>query len=358
MRYDSVIEIGGRRVALDSPTFFIADIAANHDGELARAKDLIWLAKEAGADVAKFQHFLAKDIVSDRGFRDLGGQQSHQAGWDRSVFEVYDQYHCRREWTDDLVATCREAGIMFMTTPYDFEAIDGFADIVPAFKIGSGDITWRSAIERIAAKGKPVLLASGASDMADVERAVEAVLASNPRLVLMQCNTNYTAELDNFRHINLNVLATFARRWPGMVLGLSDHTAGHATVLGAVAIGARAIEKHFTDDNARDGPDHHFAMNPATWREMVARTRELEAAFGDGIKRIEDNERDTVVIQRRAIRLGRDLDRGTVLAEDDLEVLRPCPPDGLAPYRLSEVVGRKLSRDAKAGDHLTWNDLA
>lgn len=357
MRYDSLIHIGDIEVSAQSPTYFIADIGANHDGDLGRAKDLIYKSKEAGADCAKFQHFLAKDIVSDKGFRSLGSQQGHQSRWQKSVFDVYEQYHCPRDWTDALIETCEDAGVAFMTTPYDFAAIDEFAALVPAFKVGSGDITWTDEIRYIARTGKPVLLACGASDMTDVERAVEAVLTENPLLVLMQCNTNYTGDLENFQYVNLAVLTAFAKRWPDMILGLSDHTPGHATVLGAVALGARVIEKHFTDDNAREGPDHGFAMNPVTWREMVERTRELEAAMGDGIKRVESNEEETVVIQRRSIRFRSDVQAGATITAEMLEVLRPCPPDGIPPHQISDVIGRKLNRDATSGEHLRWTDL-
>ncbi len=362
MRYDTRLSIAGREIALDAPTYFIADIAANHDGDPERARALIHLAKQAGADCAKFQHFLARNIVSDYGFKAMGGRQSHQSKWNKSVFEIYEQYHCPRDWTDMLVAECRAAGIDFMTTPYDFAAIDAFAGPVPAFKVGSGDLSWPESLERMARTGKPILLATGASTMDEVERAAETILAHNRQLCLMQCNTNYTAALENFASINLNVLRTYALRWPGMVLGLSDHTLGPATVLGAVALGARVIEKHFTDDNAREGPDHHFAMNPATWRDMVDRTRELELALGSGIKRVEPNERDTVVIQRRAIRVRADLPdglpAGTVLAPEHLEVLRPCPRDGFAPYDMDRVLGRTLTRHLPAGDHLRAADLA
>lgn len=361
MKYAHAFQLGTREIGLDQPTYFIADIAANHDGDLERAKELIYLAKDAGADCAKFQHFLAKDIVSDYGFKALRSQQSHQASWKKSIFEVYEQYHCRREWTETLINTCDDAGIDFMTTPYDFAAIDLFADKIPGYKIGSGDITWVDAVERIAQKGKPVMLASGASSMADTERAVAAILKHTPDIALMQCNTNYTADLENFKYINLNVLKTFAIRWPGMVLGLSDHTLGSATVLGAIALGARVIEKHFTDDNEREGPDHHFAMNPITWRDMVERSRELELALGTGIKTVEDNEQETVVIQRRALRVKADLENGIqageIITKAHLESLRPCPADALPPYELPNIIGRKAAQALTPGVHLRWSDL-
>jgi len=136
------------------------------------------------------------------------------------------------------------------------------------------------------------------------------------------------------------------------VLGLSDHTPGDVTALGAVALGARVIEKHFTDDNRREGPDHGFSMTPQTWREMVDRTRELESALGSPIKFLAENERETVVVQRRALRAVHDLKAGTILTPAMLEALRPAPADAVLPYQISEVVGRKLTHDLPAGEAL------
>jgi N-acetylneuraminate synthase len=145
--------------------------------------------------------------------------------------------------------------------------------------------------------------------------------------------------------------------YPGMILGLSDHTPGHAAVLGAVALGGRIIEKHFTDDTGRTGPDHKFSLTPKTWREMVDRTRELEYALGDGVKKIEDNEKDTIVVQRRGLRAGRELTAGATVKADDIVALRPCPLDGFAPYDWDKLVGKKLRHAKKAGDHFRWTDF-
>ncbi len=357
LRPQRELVINGTRIGIDHPTYFIADIAANHDGNLERAKDLIYLAKEAGADAAKFQHFKAESIVSDHGFKTLGGPQSHQAKWNKSVFEVYQGASVDLGWTPELKDTCDKVGIAFFTSPYAFDLVDHIDPFVPAYKIGSGDITWLEIIKHIASKAKPFILASGASSMDDVHRAIEAALEINPQIALMQCNTNYTGNLENFRYIQLNVLNCYREMYPNMVLGLSDHTPGHATVLGAVALGARMVEKHFTDVMDRPGPDHAFSMNPSAWREMVARTRELELALGTGIKKIEDNEAKTVILQRRSIRAARDLTLGTVILESDLEVLRPCPPGALPPYRMSEVVGKRLRTNKVFGQHLTVHDF-
>ena len=155
------IRIADRPIGDDHPTYFIADISANHDGELERARLLIRLAKEAGADAAKFQNFRAPEIVSDYGFRALGGQVSHQATWAKPVFEVYQDASIPFEWTPLLKEECDRVGIHYFSSPYDFDAIDMLEPYVPAYKVGSGDITWLEALERMAEKGKPVILRQG-----------------------------------------------------------------------------------------------------------------------------------------------------------------------------------------------------
>ncbi len=327
------LQIGNHTIGEDHPTYFIADIAANHDGSLERAKLLIRLAKEAGADAAKFQNFQAPKIVSDYGFSHMNAQVSHQAKWEKSVSEVYASASIPFEWTPILKETCDAVGIDYFSSPYDFDAIDMLDPYVPAYKIGSGDITWIEACERIASKGKPVLLATGASDIGDVQRAVHAIRRLNPQLVLMQCNTNYTAEDGNFDNIHLNVLKTYQAMFPELILGLSDHTHGHATVLGAVALGARVVEKHFTDDNNRVGPDHPFAMNPQTWADMVKATRQLERALGSGDKVVAENERETVIIQRRCLRAAREIKPGEVFTREMIDVLRPATQGGFCPMK-------------------------
>jgi len=349
--------IGSRMVGSDQPTYFIADIAANHDGDVTRAKDLMSLAKDAGADCAKFQHFRAPFIVSDRGFKDLGSQQSHQAHWQKSVFEVYQDASLPWEWTAELADHAKDIGIEFMSAPYDLEAVDHLDPFVNAFKIGSGDVNWIEELAYVASKGKPVILATGAAEKADVDRAMKLLSGMHIGLVLMQCNTNYEGTLSNIHHINLNVLSDYARTYPDVVLGLSDHTPGHVTVLGAVALGARVIEKHFTDDVTRIGPDHAFSMDATTWAEMVEATRMLEAAMGDGVKKIEDNERETVVIQRRCVRAARDLSEGHILDRADVEVLRPAPTQAIPAHEVASTVGMKLTRPLHRGQDLTWADL-
>jgi len=354
---DMEIKIGSRIISPNHPTYFIADIAANHDGSLERAKLLIRLAKEAGADAAKFQNFQAPKIVSDYGFQNLGSQQSHQSKWKKSVSEVYKDATVPFDWTPELKSACHEAGIDYFSSPYDFEAIDYLDQYMPAFKVGSGEIDWLEALERMALKGKPVILATGAANIGEVQRAVHTILKINKQLILLQCNTNYTGSLENLKFVNLNVIKTYATMFPDLILGLSDHTPGHATVLGAIALGARVVEKHFTDDNYREGPDHPFAMNPASWEEMVKRSRELEAALGSTDKTVADNEKETVVIQRRCLRAARDISKGEVITREMVDVLRPATIGAIKPFEIEAVIGKKLINDLPKGKELNWTDL-
>jgi N-acetylneuraminate synthase len=352
-----IFSIEGVLIGHDYPTYFIADIAANHDGDLSRAKDLIYLAAEKGANAAKFQHFKADTIVSDYGFSNLKNEKSHQKKWKKSVFEVYKDASVNLEWTIELKETCEKAGIAFFTSPYSNELLEHIDPYVDAHKIGSGDITWIDLVDKISRKNKPVILATGASNIQDVTRSVETVLSSNAELCLMQCNTNYTGSLENFKYIHLNVLKLYKELFPQTILGLSDHTPGHATVLGSVALGARVIEKHLTDNNHREGPDHAFSMNGDSWHQMVLRTRELEYALGGKIKKVEDNEIDSIVVQRRSIRTSKDLVNNSVLKNEDLVSLRPCPNDALPPYELSKLIGKTINRDILKGDNVKWTDI-
>lgn len=350
------IEIGNRKISEDGKPYFIADIAANHDGSLDRAYKLIELAKEAGADVAKFQNFKADMIVSKNGF-DTMPQVSHQSSWKKSVYEVYKEASLNEEWTEKLKKKCTEVGIEYMTSPYDFESVDAVDKYVNAYKIGSGDITWIDMLKYIAEKNKPILLATGASDISDVDRAMSVLNQYQNKVVLMQCNTNYTAQKENYKYINLNVLKLYKEKFPNCILGLSDHTSGHSTILGALALGARVFEKHFTDDNNRVGPDHKFAMNPKTWRAMVDASYELYYALGDGVKKIEANEKDSVVVQQRALYAKQDMIVGHIINKNDIFPLRPLKLDCIYPYEIENVIGKKVVKDIKADDCLLWEDV-
>tara|TARA_B100000795_G_C22776050_1_gene430071 strand:- start:188 stop:1249 length:1062 start_codon:yes stop_codon:yes gene_type:complete len=353
-----MIKINNNIISHDSPVYFIADIAANHDGDRERAKHLILLAKKAGADAVKFQHHDVNKYVSDFGFKKLGQKFSHQSKWDKTIFEVYKDAEVPMGWTEILKNYCDEIGVDFFSTPYDLDMVDHLDPYVPAYKIGSGDIVWDAMIEKIASKNKPVLVASGAATLEEVVHAHKLLVKLNPQIILMQCNSNYTGSIENFKYINLNVLKTYSTLFPDTILGLSDHTSGHETVLGAVALGVKAIEKHFTDDTTRPGPDHPFSMDPIAWKAMVDSTRLLEASMGSVVKKIEDNEKDTVVLQRRAVRATRKIHKGEKLERNMIEFQRPCPRGAMKPNEFAINVGKTLKSEVLEGECLNLCELS
>ena len=279
------IQIKQRKVGPDYPVYFIADIASNHCGSLTQAKELIHACAESRVDAVKMQNFSAETIVSDYGFKNLSGVKTHQSGWKQSVFDSYKAASIPLDWTLELKALSDKLGLHYFTSPYSIELVHAVAPHVCAFKLGSGDITWHEEIAAMCEKKIPVLIATGASTMSEVEGAMKVALDSKAPVLLMQCNTEYTAKvtetheqkLHRFKHINLRVLESYAQRWPHIPLGLSDHTHGSLTVLAAVGLfQCCAVEKHFTLDNTQEGQDHAFSMTPSTWKKMVEETESLK----------------------------------------------------------------------------------
>ena len=168
------IKISKSIIGINKPTYFIADIAANHDGEINKAIDLIYSCAEAGANAAKFQHFAAETIVSDRGFRELNSKYlSHQKKWQKSVFEVYKEASINIDWTEKLKEACEKAKIDFLSTPYSYKLADYLEKFIPAYKIGSGDLNWSDYICYVAKKKKPMLIATGASTMSEIKKLLK-----------------------------------------------------------------------------------------------------------------------------------------------------------------------------------------
>ncbi len=333
------------KIGVDAPTFFISEIGSNFDGNIERAKDLILLSKKVGANAVKFQHYTASSLVSDPGFKSLGGSLTHQKDWKESVFDTYKKASLNSSWTEELAQFSKKNKIVFFTSPYSESLVDIVNDYVPAYKIGSGDISNIKLIEKIAKLEKPILLATGASTFFEVKQAVDVIHKYNDKLVLMQCNTNYTSVKSNYKNLNLKVLETYKNNFQGVVLGLSDHTFDEVSTLGAIALGAKVIEKHFTDSNERAGPDHPFSLNPKTWPEMIKKARLLEQSLGDGNKKIEPNEKDAYTVQRRSICASRFIPKGKIIEKEDLTFLRPLPSNSFHPYEIDKIVGKTLNKD-------------
>lgn len=347
------ITVGTQKIGIGHPTYFIAEIGANFDGNLKTAKQYALEAKRIGADCAKIQSFKAKKIVSRKGFASMKLKGVH-GSWKRPVDKVFSEVEFPREWHRAFFEYCWEIGITPSTAAYDYEAVDLVNDIGIAFyKIGSGDITWLEMVEYIARKGKPVMLATGASTLAEVDEAVRVIeKTGNKNLVLMQCITNYPSK---FESANINVLNTYREAF-GAILGYSDHTPDDVVPLGAVALGASVIEKHFTFDRKLKGPDHPHSMQPEEFAKMIERARNLEKAMGTGRKEVVAEESETVIVQRRGLTAAKDIKKGAAIKKIDIVELRPAL--GIYPKFRNVIIGKQAKRALRAGEPIRWEDIA
>ena len=348
--FNKEIKIGNKIIGDTHPTYFIAEIGANFDGSIEKAKHLIDAAKKAGADCAKFQTFSTPRIVSEGGFSHMQLKGVH-GSWGRTVSEVFKDAEFPVAWHKEIADYCKVVGIDFSTSPYFKEAVDLCVDLdVPFIKIGSGDITWLEMLDYIARKGKPVMLATGDATMSEIDEAVRTIEATgNKDLVLMQCITNYPSKIES---ANVNVLKTYQSAFD-VLTGYSDHAPGHVVALASVVIGGRVIEKHFTLNKTDKGPDHPHSMEPQEFRFMVDSIREVERAMGSTRKEVVAEEGETVYVQRRCLYAKQDLKKGHIMTSEDIDILRPAL--GIPPKFKPMIIGKECKEDIVKCQPLLWN---
>jgi len=350
--FPKVIKIGSKLIGEDQPTYFIADIGANFDNNLEKAKRLALAAKEAGSDVVKFQSFLADKIISGPSFAKMKLKGVHGT-WPKPVNEIFKDAEFPREWHKELADYCKKIGVTFSSSPYDFEVVDLLDEIgVDFFKIGSGEITWPEMLRYIARKNRPMILSTGDSTLAEVDEAVRIIESTgNNNLVLLQCITNYPSKIES---ANINVLKTFQTTF-NIITGYSDHAPGDIVPLAAVALGAKVIEKHFTLNKKDKGADHPHSMEPQEFKQMVEKTRLLEKALGSTEKKVVEEESETVIVQRRSLHTKRDIRKGEMINKEDIIELRPAV--GILPKYKDIVIGRRVKVDIKTREAIHWEDL-
>ena len=351
-KFPKELKIGNRMVGEGHPAYIIAEIGANFDHSIEKAKKLIDAAKECGADCAKFQSFIAEKIVSEKGFASMQLKGVH-GSWGRPVHEVFREAEFPREWHKEISDYCNKIGIDFSTSPYDFEAVDLCMDLdIPFIKIGSGDITWLEMLDYIARKNKPMFLATGDATMSEIDEAIRTIEATgNTQLALMQCITNYPSKIES---ANINVLKNYQTAF-NILTGYSDHSPGPVVTLGSIALGAIVIEKHFTLDNKDKGPDHPHSMDVNEFKRMVNYVRELEVAMGSTRKVVVEEESETVIVQRRGLYTTRAISKGEKIEKSDIIELRPAL--GIAPKYKKDIIGRIASKDLEADSPIQWTDL-
>lgn len=340
----------GRWIGPDDPTYVVAEVGANFDGSLAKAKRLVDLAVESGCDAVKFQTFTAEGLLNKASFT---MRDAHQATWKASPWDTYKAAEFPEAWHAEVADHARSRGIDFFSSPYGPEALALLkklgSDVV---KIGSGEIDNVPFLRDCAASGMGVLVACGASTLSDVDLALATLRgAGASRIVLLQCTTSYPTPFDQ---VHLRAMVALGATF-GVPVGISDHTPGLVVPLAAVALGGRVVEKHFTDDRRNAGPDHPHSLEPDEMKALVQGVRAVEAALGDPVKRIYPAEEKTKILQRRSLHALRDIAVGETFTPANVGARRPAV--GLPPPFLDRVLGRKAAVAIAKGTPLTWGHL-
>src|SRR6185295_3532301 len=344
-----VVRIGDREVGGGAPVYVIAEAGSNHDRNLDQAKRLIDVAAEAGADAVKFQTFTADRIVAETKTR--AKYLDDLLPPDKTMSDLFRELELPHEWHAALFEHATAAGLDFISTPFDFEAVDLLDDLgVKVFKVASYELWHLPLIREVASRGKPIICSTGMADLADVQDAVDTVAATgNDQLILLHCVVNYPPP---FSDLNLRAIETLRQAFH-VPVGYSDHSSGITAPIVATALGAAVVEKHHTLSRDLPGPDHRFAIEPDELTAMVRGIRDAQAALGSGIKRMAPAEADLYVTARRSLFAARDLAEGTVLGVDDIAVLRPGT--GLEVRDLEKVVGRTARRAIGRHEPLAWD---
>jgi len=344
---------------MENKTYFIAEAGVNHNGSVDIARRMVDVAADAGCDAIKFQLFQAQQVVSGKvsraPYQGDGSQESLLEGLELS-----------RDQMVSLAEHAAGAGLGFVCSPFDIDSAKFLTDLgVPFLKVSSGEITNLRFLRNLGKLGVPIVLSTGTATLGEVETAVGMILeglASAPscrggdapfegRLALLHCVTAYPAPIEQ---TNLRAMQKLAAVFPYPV-GYSDHTVGPETAIAAVAMGARIIEKHFTLDNAMEGPDHAASASPEELAQLVASIRLIESALGNGQKRPAACELENIGVVRRRVCAARDIPAGTVLADSDLLCLRAG--EGVPAEQLSLAVGRTVRRNVAFREPITWEDV-
>lgn len=345
------MKLGPRAIGPDQPCYVIAEAGANHDRDLDVARRLVDAAAEAGADAVKFQTYSGRALYSTKTPRfdylgELGAKPAH---------ELLDDVALPRDWQPVLAAHARDAGIQFLSSPFDRQAVDELDALdVPAFKIASFELVDLPFIEYTASKRRPIIFSTGMASLGEIEDAIEtARRAGADEICLLQCASLYPAPP---AVMNLRAIPAMHAAF-GVPVGLSDHTLGTHIAPAAVALGAQLVEKHFTLDRGRSGPDHPFAVEPGELRELVSRIRDVEAALGDGVKR---GPSDAEAVEmytkaRRSIVAACDIPAGARITREMLTVKRPG--HGIKPKFIDALVGRIATQDIGEDEVITWERL-
>lgn len=336
-------------MAFKSGVFIIAEAGVNHNGDLKIAKKLVDAAFAAGADAVKFQTFVPEEVAT--GTAEKAAYQKAATSGQETQLDMIRRLALSEEAFRILKSYCDQAGIMFLSTPFDYYSVDLLDELgVPLFKIPSGELVNDRFLRYVAAKGKPLIISTGMATLGDVEEALETVQSAGAReITLLHCTSAYPTP---YEEVNLRAMVTLKHAF-GLPVGYSDHTLGIEVAVAAVAMGATVIEKHFTLSRDMDGPDHKASLEPHELAAMVRAVRNVEKALGDGRKRPTSAEKEVMQAARRSVVAACGIAVGEVITEDKLALKRPGT--GLPPKMWGLIVGRRARVDIPGDTVITWD---
>jgi N,N'-diacetyllegionaminate synthase len=333
----------------------IAEAGVNHNGDFEKAKELVRVAADAGADFVKFQTFKAEKLVT-KSAQKAQYQQINYKEEDNSQFSMLKKLEMPEEWYLTLIDYANSLGIKFLSTGFDEESIDFLESFEPElYKLPSGEIINQPLMEHIAKKGKPIILSTGMADIDEIKDAVRVIenagLERN-NITVLHCNTEYPTPMED---VNLKAMLHIEREL-GVEIGYSDHTLGIEVPIAAVALGARVIEKHFTLDKNLPGPDHRASLEPDELKNMVSAIRNIELAIsGSGVKEPSKSEIKNKILGRKSLHASRDIEVGESIRKEDILAIRPG--DGISPMDYEIVVGKKAGKRFSKFEKITLDQL-
>jgi N,N'-diacetyllegionaminate synthase len=322
-------------------TLIIAEAGVNHNGDIKLVKELIDIASSAGADYVKFQAFKAENIVS-KDTKKAEYQKKNINDGDDNQFNMLKKLEFKLDWYDEIIDYCKEKNIKFLTTPFDFESIEVVDKYIDLYKIPSGEITNLPYIEKIASKGKRIILSTGMCYLSEIEATINVLIKNGverKNITVLHCNTEYPTPIND---TNLSAMLTIKDALK-VNIGYSDHTEGIEVPIAAVAMGAKVIEKHFTIDKTLPGPDHKASLDKKELTQMVKGIRKIEKALGNGIKQPSESEKRNISVMRKSIIAKNNINKGDRFTIDNICIKRPGT--GISPMKWNDVIDTKSNYD-------------
>jgi len=343
--------IGNHIVGDNSRCYIIAEAGVNHNGDISIAKELISEASRSGADAIKFQTFHANDLLLKNAKK--ANYQKINPNDRETQFEMIKKLELNQNDFIELYNYAIKKNVTFLSSPFDIKSVDFLDSIgIPAFKIASGELTNMPLIEHISSKKKPIILSTGMSSIEEIRNSISLIKKNTDNIILLHCISSYPTKYED---VNLRVIKTLKSEF-NLPVGFSDHTIGILIPISAVALGACAIEKHFTLDNNFEGPDHKISLEPKEFRNMVNNIRIVEKALGDGVRVPTHEEEEIKKIARKSIVSKYDIPKGTLITKDLLDIKRPGT--GIEPKYIEDIIGRKTTKEIKKNQLFNWDMIS